>query len=72
MTSDHELVQRHLQALVAEAEARGVPADVLGRVALQEIVALWKRSRSWQDIAAELTFAAQSLDPDADFEFMRP
>lgn len=72
MTSDHELVQRHLQALIEEAGKRGVPTDVLGRVALQEIVALWGRSRSWQDIAAELEFTARSLDPDADFEFMRP
>jgi hypothetical protein len=70
--ADHALVRRHLQAMLAEAEAQGIPADVLGRVALQEIVALWKRSRSWQDIAAELEFTARSLDPDADFEFMRP
>jgi hypothetical protein len=72
VTSDHELVQKHLQALVAEAEQRGIPSDVLGRVALQEILALWQRTRSWQDIAAELEFTARSLDPDADFEFMRP
>lgn len=72
MTPDHALVQRHVQALISEAEAAGVPPDVVGRIALQEIVALWRRSRSWQDVAAELTFTAQSLDPDADFEFMRP
>ncbi len=72
MSADHALVKRHFDVLVADAQAQSIPLDVIGRIALQEVVALWKRSRAWQDIASELEFTAKSLDPDADFEFMRP
>ncbi len=72
MSDDRALVKRHFEALLREAEARGAPRDVIGRIALEEVVALWKRDRAWEDIAAELEFAARGLDPDADFEFMRP
>ena len=72
MTEDHALVRRHFESLLAEAHARSTPPDVVGRLALQEVVALWMRSRPWRDVAAELEFTARSLDPDADFEFMRP
>lgn len=72
MSDERALVKRHFEALLREAEARGAPPDVIGRIALEEVVAIWKRDRPWPDIAAELEFAARGLDPDADFEFMRP
>ncbi len=72
MTDEHALVRRHFDALLADAKAQSIPADVIGRLALQEVVALWLRARPWRDVAAELEFSARSLDPDADFEFMRP
>jgi hypothetical protein len=40
--------------------------------ALEEVTALWLQARPWRDVASELEFHAGSLDPDADFEFMRP
>jgi len=70
--SDADLVKRHVAALVEEAAAHKVPTDVLGRLLVQEAVALWQRERSADDIAKELQFVAESLDPDTDFEFMRP
>lgn len=72
MTDDRALVRKHFEALLADAEARRIPADVVGRLALEEVTALWLKSREWKDVASELEFHAKGLDPDADFEFMRP
>ena len=72
MNEDAALVKRHFDALIAEAGERGIPADVVGRLALQRIVALWLETRTIDDIASELEFSVQGLDPDQDFEFMRP
>jgi len=70
--TERALVRKHFDALMAEAEAAKAAGDVVGRLALEEVVALWLRTREWRDVAAELEFRARSLDPDADFEFMRP
>lgn len=72
MGSDAELVKRHVTALLEEASAAKIPTDVLGRLLVQQAVELWQRERSIEDIASELKFTAEGLDPDADFEFMRP
>ena len=72
MSDDRALVKKHFDALLADAEARRIPADVVGRLALEEVTALWMQTRSWSDVASELEFHAKGLDPDADFEFMRP
>ena len=72
MTADRALVKKHLAALLADAARSGAPPDVIGRILLAEVTALWLQSRDWRDIASELEFHARSLDPDADFEFMRP
>jgi len=67
-----DLVDRHMDALLEEAAARGVAADVLGRQLLHRVVEIWRCERSSDDVAQELRFTADSLDPDTDFEFMRP
>lgn len=72
MAADVELVKRHVEALLSEATAAKVPVDVLGRLLVQQAVELWKRERTLDDIASELKFTADGLDPDTDFEFMRP
>ena len=72
MTDDRALVKKHLDALLADAARGGTPADVVGRLLLEEVTRLWLEKRSWTDVAAELEFHAKSLDPDSDFEFMRP
>ena len=72
MNPETELVQRHVAALVEAAEAAKIPRDVLGRLLLQQVLEIWQRDRGWQDIASELAFTAENLDPDADHEFMRP
>ena len=72
MNPDRETVQRHVAALLEEAAAAGIPRDVIGRLLLHEAITLWKRERSDDDIQHELRFVADNLDPNADFEFMRP
>ena len=72
MSEDTALVAKHVAALVAEAEGAGIPSDLLGRLLVHEAIEIWKRDRSWQDVASELTFLAENLDPDTDHEFMRP
>ena len=72
MSRDSELVRQHVDALVEQATAAKVPHDVLGRLLVQEAISLWRRERDWRDIARELQFIAENLDPDTDYEFMRP
>ena len=71
-TSDRELVNLHLQKLLVDAAERDVPDDMIGRLLLEAAVALWRKSRPISDIAAELEFTADNLDPDIDYTFIRP
>lgn len=72
MTTDRAIVKKHLDALLADAAGAGLPSDVVGRLLLEEVTQIWLAARPWRDVANELEFHAKSLDPDADFEFMRP
>lgn len=72
MNPDRELVQRHFAALCAEATASGSALDVIGRLLLDEVITVWRRSRPVSDIADELEFLRANLDPDQDYVFMRP
>lgn len=72
MNAETEIAKRHLEALLGEMARAEVPADVVGRLLLQHAVEIWKAERSLSDIREELAFVAESLDPDTDFEFMRP
>ncbi|MAG29294.1 MAG: hypothetical protein CL908_00175 [Deltaproteobacteria bacterium] len=72
MSEQHALVSKHFAALLAEAEAARIPKDIVARTLLARIVECWREDRSWEDVASELRFTADSLDPDTDFEFMRP
>ena len=70
--SDRQLVNCHLEALLTEAAADKVPEDLLGRLLVEAAVGLWRNGRSIEDIAAELRYTADNLDPDAEYPFMRP
>lgn len=72
MSSDREVVGQHVEALLAEAAEQKIPRDVVGRLLVQEAIEIWKLERSISDIESELKFVVESLDPDIDFEFMRP
>lgn len=72
MSEQNEIAAKHVAAMMIEAEEKDVPSDVIGRALLNEVIEIYKRSRSNDDISSELQFVAENLDPDTDFAFMRP
>ena len=70
--SARDLVTAHFEALVEAAGREGVPADVVGRLLLEKVIALWLEARPTEDVANELRFAIDHLEGDQDFPFMRP
>ncbi len=72
MATDSEVVDRHIAALLAEAESEKIPSDVIGRILIQAAIGIWQKQRDWNDVASELRYMADNLDPDLDYEFMRP
>ena len=72
MTETRGLVRKHFGALLEDARAAEISIDVVGRTLLGELIQAWSVERVWNDVADELRFTADSLDPDRDFEFMRP
>lgn len=66
-----EMVNRHVEAALAEATTTGVPAETVASNLITEAVRILKASRPPQDIRAELQFAIENLE-DRDYEFMRP
>ena len=70
--STHQLVSRHVEAALGEAMARGIADDVVARCLLSEAIRIFKRQRPNDDIAAELTAAADNLDDDSPLIFIRP
>ncbi len=72
MSKQQTLARKHLEALMTDAQSAKIPKDVAGRALLAQLIECWLGDRNWQDVASELRFTADSLDPDTDFEFMRP
>jgi hypothetical protein len=70
--STHDMVARHVSAALKEAEARSISSDVVARCLLSEAIRLFRQHRPIDDIAAELTAAADNLDEDAPLAFIRP
>lgn len=70
--STHQMVARHVAAALKEATDQKITEDVVARCLLSEAIRLFKHGRSNDDIAAELTAAADNLDEDTPFVFMRP
>jgi hypothetical protein len=66
------MVSRHIEQALAEAATRSIADDVVARCLLSEAIRLFKRSRSNDDIAAELAAAADNLDEDSPLIFIRP
>lgn len=72
MSARTGLVKKHMDALLAEADAAGLSHDVVGRMLINQVIELYRQTRSIDDIASELTFLADNLDPDEEYAFMRP
>ena len=63
--STYAMVSRHIEQALAEAAGKSISDDVVARCLLSEAIRLFKRSRSNDDIAAELSAAADNLDDAA-------
>jgi hypothetical protein len=70
--STSQLVSRHVEAALEEAAGRSIGEDVVARCLLSEAIRIFKRSRTNEDIAAELVASADNLDDDSPLVFMRP
>jgi hypothetical protein len=70
--SAYQLVARHVEAALSEAAGQSIDGDVVARCLLSEAVRIFKRNRTDQDIASELTGLADNLDDETPFVFMRP
>jgi len=71
MISAYQLVNRHVEAALAEAASHDIPPDTIASNLITEAVRIMKRHRNHADIAAELTFAIENIE-ERDYEFMRP
>ena len=67
-----DLARRHVKAAIDEGAGHGHPPDSVARALLGVVVEVYRAERSTDDIRRELEFVAEHLDPDDDFEFMRP
>ena len=72
MTTARDILMPHLDAALAEAAEKKMSTDAVARILFEQALHIWKESRSPEDIRAELIEAADHLDPDEDFMFMRP
>ncbi len=69
--SAYALVNRHVEAALAEAASQSVPPATVGSNLLAEAVRVLKLQRGLDDIRSELQFAIDNLE-ERDYEFMRP
>ncbi|MFA7639079.1 MAG: hypothetical protein WCY02_07190 [Parvibaculum sp.] len=72
MTTARDILTPHLDAALTEANEKKMSSDAVARILFEQALRIWKESRSPDDIRAELLEAADHLDPDEDFTFMRP
>ena len=72
MTTARDILTPHLDAALTEATERKMSSDAVARVLFEQALRIWKENRPPEDIRAELIEAADHLDPDEDFMFMRP
>jgi hypothetical protein len=70
--SASEVAKRHFLAALAEAKASGDTPDVIARHTLALVVSTFLERRSVADVRQELLSAAENVDPDTDYMFMRP
>lgn len=67
-----EIAERHFAAAMTEARAVGQDTDAVARSFLSCVVTSMLERRSVGDVRAELLAAAENVDPDTDYMFMRP
>ncbi|MGX1196957.1 hypothetical protein [Parvibaculum sp. MBR-TMA-1.3b-4.2] len=72
MATAREIITPHIDAALAEAAEQKISTDAMARIMFEKVLRIWRETRDPDDIMAELREAADHLDPDEDFMFMRP
>jgi len=67
-----EIARAHFAAAMAAAKAQGQDADAVARNLLSLAVSSMLERRGVADVRSELLAAAENVDPDTDYIFMRP
>ncbi len=67
-----EIARAHFAAAMAAAKAQGQDADAVARSLLSLVISSMLERRSVADVRSELLGAAENVDPDTDYAFMRP
>ena len=67
-----EIARTHFAAAVAAAKVQGQDVDAVARNMLSLAIGSMLERRSVGDVRAELLAAAENVDPDTDYMFMRP
>ena len=67
-----EIARTHFAAAMAAANEARQDADAVARNLLSLVISSMLARRSVADVRAELIAAAENVDPDTDYIFMRP
>ncbi len=67
-----EIARTHFAAAMAAAKTVGQDADAVARNLFSLAISSMLERRSIADVRAELLAAAENVDPDTDYMFMRP
>lgn len=67
-----QVARRHFTAAIEEAKREGFDLDAVARTMLSEVIKSMLQRRSVADVRAEIQGAAENVDPDTDYMFMRP
>ncbi len=70
--SAYKIAQQVMAEAIEKAAAAGYDEQALARALMSEVIAIYKKGRTQQDIASELSFLASNLDDDEEYAFMRP
>ena len=67
-----QIARKHFAAAITAAKAERQDLDAVARNILAAAIASMLERRSVADVRAELLAAAENVDPDTDYMFMRP
>ncbi len=72
MSSAFEISTKYMNAALEAATEAKIPADSIARAMLDRVLEVYRAGRSLEDIASELGFHIDNLDPEGDHTFSRP
>ncbi|OUR75469.1 hypothetical protein A9Q83_18050 [Alphaproteobacteria bacterium 46_93_T64] len=72
MSTVTEIAQNAINAALDETNKKSLSEDALARALIAEAIAIYRKTRSANDIANELEFIAENIGDDEEYTFMRP